>query len=99
MNTMTEILRPLNDDLILKRCNNPCDAHENGSAIIQVKREKDDANPWFDVIAVGKTATCGIKPGDKVMIPLMQHTLPFDWDGELLVATSEKEVLLVWDSE
>ena len=91
---MNEILRPLSGDLLLKRCDSPCDPHENGSALILTKREVNAEFLWFDVVAIGAGVT-EVAVGDKVMVPLGQYTLPVMWGNERYVVTAVTEVWMV----
>lgn len=96
---MNEPLKPLRGEVLMKRCNNPCDPHENGSALVVVKRELNDSVPWFEVVAVSEHLTEDIVVGDKVMVKLTDYTQPFRWEGDTLVATHESKILLVYREE
>ena len=84
---MSELLRPMGRDILLKRCNSPLDPHENGSALVIVKRVLNAEILWFDVVAIGPRVI-DVKPGDKVLVPLGQYTLPIIWESDRYVVTS-----------
>lgn len=96
---MTLGIKPLNGDILMKRCNDPTNSYESGTSSIMVKRRNDEEYPWFEVVAVSDNLTSGIQVGDKVMVTIGRYTPPFLWENELLVSTHEREAILVWSPE
>jgi len=88
-------LRPLHDDIIVKRT----DLNKvQESSLIYVKDNHQNAINFFEVLAVGSDVEY-CKVGDIVAIGLGDHMLPVEVEGMNITTTSEKMVKLILDKD
>ena len=92
-----ETFKPFKKDDLLIQSIDYYDIHKT-SIIVKDEERKNDAMSYFEVIKVGDEVT-EMKIGDTIILGHLQHTPPFEIEGQMYAVVSEKDVVGVLDNE